>query len=164
MYAPKSRRILVVEDDALLAWELQDILSGHGYEVLGPISRLPILMRHLQKILPDAASEPAIDAALLDVTIDGGLVFPAADMLARANVPFAFVSGHDRQMLPMAHRQRPLLNKPIYPADILGTVDGLIEAMETADRSRSECRRDQAARPQELTAGKTAAVHRSRRQ
>jgi CheY-like chemotaxis protein len=136
MYASKSRRILVVEDDALLAWELQDILSGHGYEVLGPISRLPILLRHLQKILPDdAAGEPAIDAALLDVTIDGGLVFPAADMLARANVPFAFVSGHARQMLPVAHRQRPLLNKPVCPEDVLGAVAELIETVETAHRA-----------------------------
>ena len=45
MYASKSRRVLVDDDDALLAWELQDILSGHGYEVLGPISRLSILLR-----------------------------------------------------------------------------------------------------------------------
>jgi hypothetical protein len=59
MYASKSRRILVVEDDALLAWELQDLLSGHGYEVVGPIGRLPILLRRLQMILPDAASEAA---------------------------------------------------------------------------------------------------------
>jgi DNA-binding NtrC family response regulator len=130
MYASKSSRILVVEDDALLAWELQDILSGHGYEVLGPISRLSILLRHLRKILPEAASEPAIDAAILDVTIDGGLVFPAADMLARANVPFAFVSGHARQMLPELHRQRPLLNKPICPDDVLSIVAELIETLE----------------------------------
>jgi DNA-binding response OmpR family regulator len=142
MYASKSSRILVVEDDALLAWELQDILSSHGYEVLGPIGRLPILLRHLQKILPDAASEPAIDAAILDVTIDGGLVFPAADMLARANVPFAFVSGHARQMLPVAHRQRPLLNKPICPADTLTTVAGLIETVETGRRAELAHARD----------------------
>ena len=45
MYASKSRRILIVEDDALLAWELQDILSARGYEVRGPISRLSILLR-----------------------------------------------------------------------------------------------------------------------
>ena len=132
MYASRSRRILVVEDDALLAWELQDILSGHGYEVLGPIGRLPILLRHLQKILPDAARDSAIDAALLDVTIDGGLVFPAADMLARAAVPFAFVSGHARQMIPAVHRQRPLLNKPVCPADVLGIVAELIEREEAA--------------------------------
>jgi DNA-binding NtrC family response regulator len=135
MYVSKSRRVLIVEDDALLAWELQDILSSHGYEVLGPISRLSILLRHLQKILPDAASEPAIDAAILDVTIEGGLVFPAADMLARAKVPFAFVSGHARQMLPPAHRQRPLLNKPICPADILDAVAQLIETAEAAHRA-----------------------------
>ncbi|MBX9826473.1 MAG: hypothetical protein K2Y27_15970 [Xanthobacteraceae bacterium] len=134
MYASKSRRILIVEDDALLAWELQDILSGHGYELLGPIGRLPILLRHLQKILPDAVSEAAIDAALLDITIDGGPVFPAADMLARANVPFAFVSGHARLMIPQAHRQRPLLSRPIRPADVLDTVAGLIETLRTGQR------------------------------
>ncbi len=123
-----ARRILVVEDDPLLAWELQDVLSGHGYQVIGPIGRLSILLPHLEKILPDAA----IDAALMDVTIDGGLVFPAADLLAGANVPFAFVSGHARQMIPAAHRHRPLLNKPICPADILGTVAELIGTLQAA--------------------------------
>lgn len=136
MYASKSSRILLVEDDALLAWELQDILSSHGYEVLGPISRLSILLRHLQKILPDAPSEPAaIDAALLDMTIDGGLVFPAADMLAKANVPFAFVSGHARGMIPHMHRHRPLLNKPICPDDLLAAVAELVDAVMTGQRA-----------------------------
>jgi hypothetical protein len=64
-------------------------------------------------------------------------VFPAADMLARAKVPFAFVSGHARQMLPLAHRQRPLLNKPICPADVLGTVAQLLETLETAQDQRA---------------------------
>ena len=132
MYASKSRRVLVVEDDALLAWELQDLLSGHGYEVVGPIGRLPILLHYLQQTLPDAAGDAAIDAALLDVTIDGGLVFPAADMLARINIPFAFVSGHARGMIPALHRDRPLLNKPISPADILGAVAQLLETLGTA--------------------------------
>jgi DNA-binding NtrC family response regulator len=141
MYASKSRRVLLVEDDALLAWELQDILSSQGYEVLGPIGRLSILLRHLQKILPDA-SEPAIDAALLDVTIEGGLVFPAADMLARANVPFAFVSGHARGMLPVAHRQRPLVNKPVCPEDVLGAVAGLIDAVDKGQRDEPARARD----------------------
>ena len=97
MYASKSRRVLVVEDEPLLAWELQGLLSGHGYEVIGPIGRLPILLHYLQQTLPDVASDAVMDAALLDVTIDGGLVFAAADMLARAEVPFAFVSSHARQ-------------------------------------------------------------------
>jgi CheY-like chemotaxis protein len=132
MYASKSRRILVVEDDALLAWELQDLLSGHSYEVIGPIGRLPILLHYLQQTLPDAAGDAAIDAALLDVTIDGGLVFPAADMLAKVNIPFAFVSGHARGMIPALHRDRPLLNKPISPEGILGTVAQLIETLGTA--------------------------------
>ncbi len=123
-----ARRILVVEDDPLLAWELQDVLSGHGYQVIGPIGRLPILLRFLELTLSDAA----IDAALMDVTIDGGLVFPAADLLAGANIPFAFVSGHARQMIPAAHRHRPLLNKPICPADVLGTVAELIGTLQAA--------------------------------
>jgi CheY-like chemotaxis protein len=132
MYSSKcasgTRRILVVEDDPLLAWELQDLLSGHGYQVIGPIGRLSILLPCLEKILKDAA----IDAALLDVNIDGGLVFPAADLLAGANVPFAFVSGHAHQMIPQAHRHRPLLNKPICPADVLDTVAQLVRTPATA--------------------------------
>lgn len=145
MCASRSSRILVVEDDPLLAWELQDLLAGHGYQVIGPIGRLPILLRHLRDILPDAASDAAIDAAILDMTIDGGLVFPAADMLARANVPFAFVSGHARSMIPAQHRHRPLLNKPISLEDVLGIVAQLIEAQETriaVDVTNSESRRN----------------------
>jgi CheY-like chemotaxis protein len=132
MYSSKCAsgpsRILVVEDDPLLAWELQDLLSGHGYQVIGPIGRLSILLPHLEKILPHAA----IDAALLDVNIDGGLVFPAADLLAEANIPFVFVSGHALQMIPQPHRHRPLLNKPIGPADILDTVAQLLRTPAVA--------------------------------
>jgi hypothetical protein len=91
--------------------------------VIGPIDRLPILLRQLQMILPDPASEAAIDAALLDVTIEGGLVFPAADMLARAHVPFAFVSGHGSQMIPAAHRQRPLLCLSVRHSRLSRSVD-----------------------------------------
>jgi CheY-like chemotaxis protein len=132
MCASRSYRVLVVEDDALLAWELQELLSDRGYQVIGPISRLPILLRHLQQVLPQGTGDASIDAAILDVTIEGGLVFPAADLLAQANVPFAFVSGHARQMLPEAHRERLLLNKPISPNDILDTVARLIGTLQAA--------------------------------
>jgi hypothetical protein len=73
MYASKSRRVLVVEDDALIAWELQDLLSGNGYEVIGPIGRLPILLHYLQQTLPDA--DPGIapgPAAAQQADFSGG--------------------------------------------------------------------------------------------
>ncbi|MFC7520444.1 response regulator [Xanthomonas populi] len=88
-----GRRILVVEDDYLLAESLNDLLMDAGVRVVGPVGNVP-------DALSLVTSGEAIDGALLDVNVRGQPVFPVADALLERGVPFSFCSGYDRYTLP----------------------------------------------------------------
>lgn len=103
--ALRGRRVLVVEDSALVAMELETTLRAQGAEVIGPVARIE-----------DALSAIAVrppDAALLDIDLDGVAVFPLADALAEGQVPFVFTTGYEaRLVLPPRFADRPVLAKP----------------------------------------------------
>ena len=84
----RDRRILVVEDEYLIAMSLQDALETAGSIVVGPA---PSVDKALQTI----DSEPHIDAAVLDVNLRGALAYPVADMLVARKIPFVFTSGYE---------------------------------------------------------------------
>ncbi len=86
--ALRDRRILVVEDEYLIAMNLQDGLENVGSVVLGPV---PSVEKAIKKI----ESEPHIDAAVLDVNLGGALAYPVADLLAARKIPFVFTSGYE---------------------------------------------------------------------
>ena len=76
----------------------------------------------LQPALKAAREEP-LDAAVLDVNLAGERVDPVAEALAERGVPFLFMTGYDRDMLPAEHADRPALAKPFRPAQL---INGLI--------------------------------------
>jgi CheY-like chemotaxis protein len=82
-----GKRILIVEDEALVALELQFAFEDEGAEIVGPALSL-------MKALETATHDAEIDLALLDVDIAGENVFPVAELLRRRGVPFAFHTGH----------------------------------------------------------------------
>jgi CheY-like chemotaxis protein len=97
-------RVLVVEDDAMLAMALELSLSDLGCEVVG-----------LASCLADAiplAREAVIDGAILDVNLAGEKVYPIADILAARNIPFVFATGYGSAGLRDCDRTRPVLQKP----------------------------------------------------
>lgn len=102
-------RILVVEDELLLAMALDDALTALGCIV----SKTP----RVSEALRLAATE-AIDGAILDVNIAGQESYPLAHELARRGIPFVFVTGYEASRLPSEHRGRPMLRKPFRPADL----------------------------------------------
>jgi DNA-binding response OmpR family regulator len=106
---------LLVEDELLVAMMLEDILRSQSCVIVGPIPRV-------QPALKVACEEP-LDAAVLDVNLAGERVDPVATALAERGIPFLFVTGYDRSMLPPAHADRPALVKPFRPAQL---TDGLI--------------------------------------
>jgi CheY-like chemotaxis protein len=118
-FMPKSMQVMIVEDDALLAIDLADILSHRGFQVIGPCSSVE---RALQAM---AAHQP--DAAILDIDLNGHMSFPVADALALLNVPFLWLSGSSRDTLPEHYRTRPFVSKPLVPAIILGEVTDLFK-------------------------------------
>jgi DNA-binding response OmpR family regulator len=102
--APARARILVVEDETVLAMMLEDYLQDEGYDVVGPFGRLDRAMQ--------AAEREALDAAVLDVNIAGEMVFPVAEALDHRSVPILLVSGYDSRIMRKAPKDWPRLMKP----------------------------------------------------
>ena len=84
---PHGPLVLVVEDEFLLALELELLLERHGYRVLGPASTVAEALRLLEGERPDAA--------LLDVNLRGEMVTPMAEALRARGVPFVLASAYD---------------------------------------------------------------------
>ena len=116
-----GRRILIVEDVAILAFGFEQILRRAGAEVVGPALKLEVAER--------LAGEETLSAALLDIRLNGDEVWSVARLLDQKGVPFAFCTGHfDSERLPVEWRTRPLLAKPARPRAIIDTMAGLFEA------------------------------------
>ena len=113
-----KRRILVVEDDLLVATLLAEILESVGWQVVGPVA-------HLATALDAAASED-FDAAVLDVNLRGQAVYPVAEVLDARRVPFAFVTSCSREALPPLFCRRPHLGKPFAARELIGEVARLL--------------------------------------
>lgn len=103
-------RILVVEDDMLIAIYIEEVLKGLGCVVVGPVGKLDAAMR--------IADDEGLDAAILDVNIRGGHVFPVAERLRARRIPFALASGYGDWALPEAFQNQPRLTKPFTEQEL----------------------------------------------
>ena len=114
--------VLVVEDEAMIAMLLEDMLDELGCGVVGPAFRVAEAI--------ELAGSAEIDGAVLDVNLGGEKVYEVADALRRRNVPFAFASGYGEAGLRAADAGRPVLEKPYRLSDLaeLLTSWGLIQA------------------------------------
>jgi CheY-like chemotaxis protein len=108
------RRILVIEDEFLLAAHIEDILVGAGVEVIGPVGTLDEALK--------LAKDETMHGALLDVNIDGGRVDDVAAILAQRDVPFVFVTGYGRANLPPLFQDAVVVAKPFKDEDLLREV------------------------------------------
>ena len=111
-------RVLVVEDEFLVASLIEDMLTSAGCVVSGPVSRLPEAL--------DAVDRGTFDAAVLDVNLAGDRIDPVADALSRRNVPFMFVTGYSTGALSGGHAERPRLRKPFKMTDLLGMLTSVV--------------------------------------
>jgi DNA-binding response OmpR family regulator len=101
-------RILVVEDEMLIAMIIEDAVQDSGGEIVGPVATLEKALK--------LAEEEEFDAAILDVTIRGGKVYPVAELLLARGIPFVFASGYGDWALPAELRDKPRLTKPFTAA------------------------------------------------
>ncbi|MFC7735511.1 response regulator [Roseomonas sp. GCM10028921] len=117
-----GRRILVVEDEFLIAEVMEEWLSGAGAEVIGPV---PSVEQAL-----DLVEEPgkALDGAVLDVNLGGGeTAYPIADWLNERGVPYLFATGEVRIADDPEHRKRVRLEKPLTRTQLLRALQMLLK-------------------------------------
>jgi len=105
-------RVLLVEDEALVAMLVEDMLADFGCSVVATAPRLDEALEHAN----DLALE--FDVALLDLNLAGENTLGVASALAARNIPFAFATGYGAGGLPDEWRDRPTLQKPFTAGDV----------------------------------------------
>ncbi|HJT40063.1 MAG TPA: response regulator [Sphingobium sp.] len=112
-----GKRILVVEDEYFIAFDLKRTLDAQGAVVVGPVGDLA------QGLL--LAGDEKLDAAILDVNLRGTLSYPIADRLAAGQVPYMFLTGYDGWSLPAIYGARPRLAKPFSTPRLVRALEAL---------------------------------------
>ena len=111
-----GRRILVVEDEFLLANNLADMLRQCGAEVLGPLGWMDEVIAFLD------ADAPSIHAVVLDLNLHGTRTYEVADRLVDLGVPFVFATGYSLDAIDDAYRHHPRCEKPLNIAILVATL------------------------------------------
>jgi CheY-like chemotaxis protein len=108
-------RILVVEDEPMIATSLDDLLTDLGFTVVGPAYSLDQGMQLIDREI--------VDGAVLDINLGGEMVFSLADTLAERSIPFVYVTGYGK-LLRNANHGRPVLQKPYRTERLLEIIAG----------------------------------------
>jgi PAS domain S-box-containing protein len=98
-------RVLLVEDEALVAMMIQETMTEFGFQVIGPVSTASEALA--------AARNSQFDAAVLDINLGDGMVYTVAEILSKRGVPFVFVTGYDADSVDSRFTGVPVLQKPI---------------------------------------------------
>lgn len=97
-------RVLVLEDEILVTWHIEEILTQLGCRAVGPASRVPAAL--------ELVRQETFDVALLDIKVNGAESFPVGHELLRRRIPFLFMTGYHASELPAAFKAVPCLEKP----------------------------------------------------
>lgn len=116
--AADPRRVLVVEDQFLVALDMVEQLEAQGYVVVGPARSLGEAL-----LLVECSG---IDAGLLDVNLGASASYPVAEALMERGIPFAFLSGHNSNDLKPGFRDHPLITKPVHPDKLREMLQSLV--------------------------------------
>ena len=120
----RDKRILVVEDEALVAMLVEDELLEAGAKVVGPAASVDEALR----LIETAAAEGGLSAAVLDIDLAGEAARPVADRLAALGVPFLFATGYGVGCDTGGHAAAPVLHKPFDPHGLVVAVETLASA------------------------------------
>ena len=112
-------RVLVVEDNYLIAEDVAEVLREVGIYVVGPVGKFQEACHIVQ--------DTPLDCAVLDINIVGGTAFPLIDVLIQSNVPVLLMTGYDQEELPVKYRSLPLIQKPLLQGDVVGAFKKLFE-------------------------------------
>jgi two-component system, response regulator PdtaR len=118
----KGVNVLIVEDDFIVAFDMQALLEEQGAKVAGPATNFD----EARAVI--AAEGARLRIAVLDVNINGQYVFPIAEELRRAGIPFVFATAYadDDRLFPLELRDVPRLAKPVLPNVLIGHLKRLL--------------------------------------
>ncbi|GAB6194768.1 response regulator [Lysobacter xanthus] len=105
MDAIEGLRLLLVEDEFVLALGLSDVLGDAGAVVLGPVATVEDALALVERV-------PEMDGAVLDVNLGDEVVYPVADALTARGIPFLFSTANDPGRLPERFARVPVCRKP----------------------------------------------------
>ena len=108
-------RILIVEDEPLIALMLTDMLAELGFQIAASVTQV-------SEALALLAEDVSIDIALLDVNIGAQKIDPVADLLAARGTPFIFTTGYGNAGIPAGHAGRTILQKPFHVDELANTL------------------------------------------
>jgi CheY-like chemotaxis protein len=111
-----GRRILVIEDDYLVAQILTALLEDAGAVVLGPIGWRDEALSFIER------DSSTFDSALLDINLHGQTSYPIADALTALGIRFAFTTGYDMSAIDEAYRDYPRCAKPFQEDKLLAAL------------------------------------------
>ena len=111
-------RVLVVEDELLVAMLIEETLVDHGCKVIGPFNTLGTAL--------SAARDAQADVALLDVNLRGERVYPVAELLEGRRIPFLLLSGYGNEAVPAEHPLWVSCSKPFLPTELLRAMSALL--------------------------------------
>jgi CheY-like chemotaxis protein len=107
----RDRRVLLVEDEMMVAMLVEDMLADFGCHVVGPVGRIDEALA--------AAGAGGVDIAILDVNLNGKETYPVADALTAKGIPFVFATGYGAGGLREAYKAHPTLQKPFQQRDLV---------------------------------------------
>ena len=113
-----GRRVLVVEDEAMIAMMIEDMLVDLGCEIVGPASQIAQALRVIKS--------EEFDAAILDVNLNGVPIFPVADALSAKSVPFVFATGYGASGILAENTAHLVLQKPFKQQQLENALSSLL--------------------------------------
>ncbi|HZH28001.1 MAG TPA: response regulator [Azospirillaceae bacterium] len=119
-----AAHILIVEDEALVAMIMVDVVEETGCRVVGPADGLGMAIEF-------ARTEPKLDGAILDLNLNGTHAYPVAEILKQRGVPFVFVTGYGSNELAPPYDGHPSITKPFRIEEIEDAVRRML-ARDTA--------------------------------
>jgi len=121
-------RLLIVEDEPLIAMDLEEIFTGAGFEVVGTAGSVGEALDKIKTFQPEIVT--------LDLNLLGTRSYPVADYLLAEGIPFVFCTGYfGTERLPYRHKNVPILPKPVHPVEAVKTLRTLLR--ESRQRLRT---------------------------
>jgi two-component sensor histidine kinase/CheY-like chemotaxis protein len=113
-----GQRVLVVEDEPLVALMMTELIRDLGAEVVGPFGSISEAT---------SARTGKVDVAVLDINVGGELVYPLAERLAAKGTPLLFLTGYDSKSVDVQFKDSDILTKPVDPAELARCLANIVE-------------------------------------